>query len=119
MVGHCSEAYHELDIHMSDSCPIATAKNYLLAQVWELWYACQWTESTRRRFVNDVRLLLANKSPSSNKPSVIPHQGMKNVKFPNQLKKIFNSWLNTACNTTIKETHQIVKQRYAYLFLVF
>ena len=100
MVGHCSEAYHELDIHMSDSCPIATAKNYLLAQVmladhfdpsnstdlqylWELWYACQWTESTRRRFVNDVRLLLANKSPSSNKPSVIPHQGMKNVKFPN------------------------------------
>jgi len=89
-----------------------------LQYLWELWYACQWTESTRICFVNDVSLLLANKSPSSN-PSVIPHQGMKNVKFPKQLKKIFNSWLNTACNMIIKETHQIVKQKYAYLFLVF
>ena len=65
MASYCSEAYHELDIHISDSTDIITARNYLITQVifsgsfdsesltdcqylWDLWYGFQWNKTTRK-----------------------------------------------------------------------
>ena len=121
MASYCSEAYHELDIHISDSTDIITARNYLITQVifsgsfdpesltdcqylWDMWYGFQWNEVTRKRFVRDVKQLLKNKLSNS---SVIPH----GAKFNPILQKILRSWLNTVCNMTITETKNIVKQR--------
>ena len=121
MASYCSEAYHELDIHISDSTKIIIARNYLITQVifsgsfdpesltdcqylWDMWYGFQWNEVTRKRFVRDVKQLLKNKLSNS---SVIPH----GAKFNPILQKILRSWLNTVCNVTITETKNIVKQR--------
>ena len=121
MASYCPEAYHELDIHISDSTEIITARNYLITQVifsgsfdpesltdcqylWDMWYGFQWNEVTRKRFVRDVKQLLKNKLSNS---SVIPH----GAKFNPILQKILRSWLNTVCNVTITETKNIVKQR--------
>ena len=109
MASQCSAAYYKLDIHLSDSSDIITARNYLFIHVilspdfdsspgsadfqylWDLWYSFQWSEATRKRCVNDVRKLLANQMTNS---SVIPHGDQFNQK----LQKVLRSWLNTACN---------------------
>jgi len=121
MASHSTEAYHELDIHMSDKCDIATARNFLIAHVilsnsfepsnpidleylWDLWYGCKWTETTRTRFVKDVKQLMANQLANA---SVISHG--KN--FSGKLAKILKSWLNTASNMTVTVMNQILDQR--------
>ena len=83
MATQCSQAYHELDIHMSDSCDIITVGNFLISQIilaqtfepstspadfhdlWHLWCGLQWTETTRKRFIRDVKLLLSNQLANS------------------------------------------------------
>ena len=122
MASQCSEAYHELDIHLSDSCDIITARNFVIIHVimaesfdpesstdcqylWDLWYGFQWNEATRNRFVRDVKQLLKNLLIN---PSIIPHGG----KFDSTLKKILRSLLNTACNMTLQQAKTIVEKRY-------
>ena len=121
MASNCSEAYYELDIHMSDSSDIITARNYLFIQVilaetfdpenlndcqylWDLWYGFQWNEATRKRFVRDVKQLIANQFCS---PAVIFHGDQ----FNQQLRKILRKWLNTACNMTTTERNKIMEKR--------
>jgi len=118
----CSDAYPELEIHLSDSCDIVTARNFLITHVifsdsfdpsnpadlqylWDLWYGSQWNDTTRQRFVRDVLELFENQSTHSS----IIHCG---ATFNTQLNVILNNWLNTVCNMTISQTKQIVKQRY-------
>ena len=113
MATHCSDAYPELDIHLSDCCDTITARNFLIAHVmlsdsfepsspsdmqylWDLWYGFQWDEATRKRFVKDVKPLVENQQTNS---SVIPH----GVKFGQKLSKIYKSWLGTACNMNSKQ----------------
>ena len=69
MATQCSEAYHELEIHMSDGCEIVTARNFLIAHVmlsdlsspadlqylWDLWYGCLWNDIIKQRFLGDVK----------------------------------------------------------------
>jgi len=121
MATQSSGAYHELDIHMSDSCDSITARNFLIANVifseyfdpeipsdmqylWDLWYGSQWNEATRKQFVSNVLQLLSNLLTSS---SVIPH----GTKFNEKLRDILSSWLDTACNMTVTQTKKIVQQR--------
>ena len=121
MASKCSDAYHQLDIHLSDSNDTITARNYLFIQVamselfdpdsltdcqylWDLWYGFQWNEVTRKRFVSDVKKLL-NKQLSDS--SIIPH----GAQFYQTLQKISKSWLNTICNMTILNTKEIMEQR--------
>ena len=121
MASKCSDAYHQLDIHLSDSNDTITARNYLFIQVilaetfdpenlddcqylWDLWYGFQWDGATRKRFVKDVKPLVENQQTN---PSVIPH----GVKFGQKLSKIYKSWLGTACNMNSKQLHSILEQR--------
>ena len=123
MASQCSAAYHKLDIHLSDSSDIFTARNYLFIHVilspefdsspgstdfqylWDLWYSFQWSEATRKRFVRDVRKLLANQMTNS---SVIPH----GAPFNQKLQKVLRSWLNTACNMSPQQMKTINEKRY-------
>ena len=121
MAPQCSEAYQELDIHMSDNHSIITARNLLIAHViltepfepssladcqylWDLWYGFQWNDTIQKRFINNCKRLLANQLTN---PSVIPH----GTKFNEQLKSILKSWINTASNMTVLMTKEIVNQR--------
>ena len=122
MAYKCSDAYPELDIHMSDSCDIIVARNVLITQViledsfdpenltdcqylWELLYGCQWTNGTRQRFIRDAKKLLTGKFTNL---SVIFHGAM----FNQTLQKILKSWLDTASNMTELQINKILKQRY-------
>ena len=121
MASQCSEAYHELDIHMSDGCDAITARNFLIAHVmlsesfdpssptdmqylWDLWYGCQWDDITRRRFVKDVKLLMLNQGTNL---SIIPH----GTNFNGKLGKIFKHWLGSACNMNSNQISTILEQR--------
>ena len=128
MASQCSNAYPELEIHLSDSCDINTARNFLLLQVifcdsfeasrqndidylFEVWYGSQWTDVTRKRFVSDVRLLLSKELSST---SIIPN----GANFEARLKTILRSWLHTASSMTVSQTSEIVQQRYYYFLFV-
>ena len=121
MATQCSDAYPELDIHLSDDCDIVTARNFLIAHVmlsdsfnpscpkdmqylWDLWYGCQWDDITRRRFVKDCKLLMDRQFDNS---SIIAHGGH----FYRELSKILKSWLGTACNMNSKQIKAIIAQR--------
>ena len=122
MASQCSAAYHKLDIHLSDSSDIFTARNYLFIHVilspefdsspgstdfqylWDLWYSFQWSEATRKLFVRDVRKLLANQMTNS---SVIPH----GAQFNQRLQKVLRGWLNTACNMSPQQMKTINEKR--------
>ena len=121
MATHCSDAYPELDIHLSDDCNIVTARNFLMAHVmlsdsfdpsspadlqylWDLWYGLQWDDITRKRFVKDCKLLMER---GLTNPSIIPHGGH----FYRELSKILKSWLDTACNMNSKQIKAIIAQR--------
>ena len=123
MAAQCSSAaYHELNIHLSDSFDTITAKNFLMAQIilsdsfhpsnpadmqylWDLWYGCKWDEITRRRFIRDVNQFVENQFTNS---SVIPH----GAEFNSHLQRIFKSWLATCCNMNTSRILTIMMQRY-------
>ena len=122
MATQCSEAYPELDIHLSDGCDTITARNVSIAHVmlsdsfdpsspedfqylWDLWYGCKWDDVTRRRFVMDAKLLMEGGLINS---SIIPHGSQ----FNDQLSKILKSWVGTACNMNSQQINTILEQRY-------
>ena len=125
MATQCSEAYHELEIHMSDGCEIVTARNFLISHVmladsfdpsspadlqylWDLWYGCLWNDITSECFIQDVKQLMDNQFIN---PSIISH----GANFNGQLRKILKSWFNTAsCKMTLAEINNILKQRFDY-----
>ena len=70
---HLSDAYKQLNLHLD--C-LNTAKNILLIYImlsddfdpdnhndlqylWDVWYSFKWSKTTRNRFVNDVKQLMA------------------------------------------------------------
>ena len=120
MATQCSEAYHELDIHLSDSNDQIVARNILINHVirssefnpkkpndiqylWELWYGFQWNDITKRRFIQDVKKLMAGQTD----PSFIPHGN----NFNQQLKKILKSWLDTINSMSKQRMKKIKNQR--------
>ena len=121
MATHCSDAYYELDMHLSDSFDTITARNFLIAHVmlsdsfdpssptdlqylWDLWYGCKWDDTTRQRFLKDCKLLIQNRLTNS---SVIPH----GATFNGQLIKILKSWISASFNMTSRMIYTILQQR--------
>ena len=75
-VAKLTDAYKKLNIHFSDDTDIVTARNILLVHImlsndfdpensedmdfiWDIWYSLQWTEGTRKRFIDNVDQLLS------------------------------------------------------------
>ena len=122
MATQCSEAYHELDIHLSDGCDTITARNFLIAHVmlsdsfdpsspadlqylWDLWYSFQWDDITRQRFLKNIQLLMDNQLTNS---SIVAH----GKDFDEKWKKILKSWFNTASDMNSRQFNKILVQRY-------
>lgn len=66
----------------------------------------QWSETTRRRFMKDMKELLGHQWTDLNKKIVV-----FNVRHVEQLKNVFSSWLETAQSMTPKSVASIMKQR--------
>ena len=116
-------AYPELEIHLCDNSDVIMTRNFVIANImlsetfdpantadldylWNLWYSLQWTESTRRRFVKDLKqLLLAQRSWNTDNLTI------PETKAQEHMKQIFRCWLNTACNMTASSINEKLEQR--------
>ena len=120
MATQCSEAYHELDIHLSDSSDLIVSRNILIMHIitsaafnpknsndiqylWELWYGFQWKEETKKRFNQNVKNLMAGQTDSS----IVQH----GAHFNQQLKTILKSWLETVNGMSKQQMKKIKYQR--------
>ena len=123
-VAQSSEAYHKFNMHLSDSCESVTVRNFLISHIllsegfdptnaddnqylWNVWYGCQWNELTRKRFVKDVKRVLARKW-SNPQSSVILHENPSNE----CVKRILNNWLTSVSNMKADFIYKIMEQRY-------
>lgn len=112
-----NEAYHELEVHVSDHSDFIVARNLLITFIivsddfdpsllrninylWDLWYSFQWGEFTRKRFAKDVKKLLIQ---NWNHPSIF----LPDSKSFDHLKSILKDWLDKACSTTPREIQSI------------
>ena len=123
-----TEAYHELEVHLSDHSDIIVARNLLIAHIilddfnpavlsnvnylWELWYSCQWGEITRQRFVKDVKKLLVRKWSH---PAIF----LPDSKSFDHLKGIIKDWLDIACNMTQSVMDFLLDSRYNIRIILF
>ena len=117
-----NEAYHELEVHVSDNSNFIVARNLLITHIilsddfdpfvpsnitylWDLWYSCQWGEMTRKRFVKDAKKLLVGqwKHPSISLPD---------AKSFDHLKNIIKHWLDNACNMKQRVVKFLIDSRY-------
>ena len=102
-----TEAYKEVIFHVQDGFDTVVARNILLVHImvaedfhpdspedlqylWDIWYSLQWSEKTRKRFVKDVKLLLAG--------PFHPIIKIPNTKYLKKMKMAFKSWLDATCN---------------------
>ena len=117
-----TEAYKKVNFHLIDESEFITARNILLAHIifsdhfdpsnpidlqylWDVWYGLQWNEATKKRFIKDVKQLLAGQWKNSR----ISFSNAENVE---QFKKICNFWLDTACSVTNEKTiHAVIANR--------
>ena len=103
-----SNAYKELNINVCDDYDIATARNVLMVYImlseefdpenradmdylWSVWYSLQWTDTTRKRFLNDLKHLLSGQTWASSSKVTFPDSASLGI-----LEKIFLHWQNMA-----------------------
>ena len=103
-----TEAYPELRIHCIDDSASILARNILIVHIvnsdgfdptnpndlqyiWDVWYSLQWNEVTKKRFIKDVKQMLAGQWAASR--IIIQEPGDVEV-----LNKVCIFWLNTAIN---------------------
>ena len=106
-VGKLTEAYKEVNFHIQDGYDTVVARDILIVHImvaedfdpdspedlqylWDIWYSLQWSEKTRKRFVKDVKLLLAG--------PFHPIIKIPNTKYLKKMKMAFKSWLDATCN---------------------
>lgn len=116
-----STACPKLNMHISDMCDITVARNYLLVNIvldrdfdpavpsniqylWDVWHTTQWTETTRVRFLKDLKKLIACK------------RGDPTILFPlpnhhEALVDIFKVWLVKASNTKQDDFKDVLDHR--------
>ena len=72
--------------------------------LWDVWFSVQWSESTRKRFVKDVKQLWEGKwSPTV----LVPDP--ENVE---KLKTVFKEWLKIACNFPANILDKLARSMY-------
>ena len=106
---HLTDAYKKVNFHLTDYSESLIARNILMAHIihsdgfnpsnptdlqylWDVWYHLQWNEATKKRFIKDVKQLMAGQW--TNCPIHIP-----DPKGVAQLKEICCVWLETASNS--------------------
>lgn len=121
---HMTKAYPELDAHLSDNSDVNLTRNYVIAHIvlsenfdpavltnidyiWDIWYSTQWNDTTRKRFLKDVKQL-----------SSLRMWGTETLKIPDgskaveHMKKLCRTWLNSASNMSVNSVKNILDQRY-------
>ena len=128
-VSKLSEAYQQLNIHLSDDFEMVSARNVLLLYImlsngfdpentdnldylWTVWYSLQWTEDTRKRFIKDVEQLLSKNWTINGKVNISELEGVV------VLKKMLSSWQDMAsCNFVPQKAASILKKTFVSNFL--
>ena len=117
-----TEAYKQLNLHMSVHNPLQVARDILVAYIilsadfdpanptdmkylWDVWFSAQWNESTRQRFVKDVKNL--TRGEWNILPIVVPDQ-----ESVDQLKIIFQEWVKISQNLPAKILKEFHESRY-------
>lgn len=103
-----TEAYHYINVHMSDDSHVMViARNAVLVYImlsndfnpddptdvqylWDVWYSFLWTGSTRKRFIKDVKQMLAIPWETSATPIFLDNEDKR------ILKKILHFWISNA-----------------------
>ena len=102
-----------LHIHINDSSLPIIARNILILKViskqnfapenivdigyvWDLWYHATWSESTKKRFVKDIKDLLNKPLP----PNII----IPDSSFQEQLKNVWAEWLTMVTTFSVDDT---------------
>jgi len=84
-----TEAYKQLNLHMSVHNPLQVARDKLVTSImlladfdpanptdmkylWDVWFSAQWNEFTRQRFVKDMKNL--TRGEWNILPNVVPDQ---------------------------------------------
>ena len=123
------EAYYKVNFHIQDGYDTVVARNILIAHImlsqdfdpenptdiqylWDVWYSLQLTESTRKRFVKNVKQLMA--TCQSNPTIVIPE-----AKYFKKMKVVFNCRLDAVCNIKPSSVSSGLKERYLFACLNF
>ena len=108
-IAKMTDAYPQLDIHLADDNNYIVARNILLANImlsdnfnpseiddmdylWSLWYS-EWTDSTRLRFIEDVKKLFKQQwgQANENQHSIILDKDARQ-----SLNSVLRSWLLSA-----------------------
>lgn len=91
----------DVDFKPSEPCNV----QYL----WDIWYGYQWNETTRKRFVKDLKTIISHRR--WNNPALVLPQ----PKAFEHLKSIFKLWLGTACNMPPAKIKEALNKRYTTL----
>ena len=111
-----TDAYKEVQIHISDDSASAVARNVLMLHViladgfdpenpidlqylWDIWYTLQWSMATKKRFIKDVKQMLTGQCWAGGRIVIPEHKDVE------QFKKICNFWLDTISKRTLDEKH--------------
>ena len=119
-----TDAYHKLNIHISDISESTIARNILMVHIilsdgfdpanptdmqylWNVWYELQWNEATKNRFIKDVKQLLDGKWPACLINTLNPEDGKI-------LKKMCRFGLEIAANITWdgNQINSVLSNRY-------
>ena len=76
--------------------------------LWNVWYSLKWDESTRDRFVTDVKQLLADlKSPSS---AIAAQIVLEDDAF-DEVEDLLSMWIEAASNMPVSTVIKVLKSR--------
>ena len=115
---HLTDAYKKVNFHLTDYSESLIARNILMAHIihsdgfnpsnptdlqylWDVWYHLQWNEATKKRFITDVKQLMAGQWTNSG-------IHISNPKEVEQLREISGVWLETASDVSLANSQSEV-----------
>ena len=102
-----------MNFHLSDNSESLIARNIILSDgfnplnptdlhyLWDVWYHLQWNEATKKRFITDVKQLMAGQWTNSG-------IHISNPKEVEQLREICGVWLETASDVSLANSQSEV-----------
>ena len=92
-----TDAYKEVQIHISDDSASAVARNVLMLHViladgfdpenpidlqylWDIWYTLQWSMATKKRFIKDVKQMLTGQCWAGGRIVIPDHKDVEQFK---------------------------------------
>jgi hypothetical protein len=116
-----TDAYKKLDAHFSADSEFLVARSVMIAHIilsddfhpensddlqylWDVAYSLQWNEHTKKRFIKNIKQLLAGQWSSK---IILP--ASDDIEC---LKDFAREWLNKGCNIPTKCANGLVQERY-------